>query len=308
MSTVKERESRMNLALEGLSVGDAFGDRFFANPDVVVGLIHQRALPPEPWLYSDDTEMALAIAEVLSRHHHIDRDELARTFARRYTANPHRGYGGGAHSILGDIAQGVPWTIAADDVFDGEGSMGNGGAMRVAPLGAWFAEDELEVVVEQARASAEVTHMHPDGQAGAIAVAVAAAWAWKTRGDLSEGRRLIEVAWANTPEGWTRDAIHKALSVPLERSVAFAASILGNGSRIISLDTVPLCLWCAARHLDNYEEAMWSTVSALGDRDTTCAIVGGIVSLATGQEGIPAAWLAAREPLDRATPRSRAGR
>ena len=42
---------------------------------------------------------------------------------------------------------------------------------------------------------------------------------------------------------------------------------------------------------------MWQTVSALGDRDTTCAIVGGIVSLQVGQAEIPAEWRDAREPL-----------
>ena len=61
---------------------------------------------------------------------------------------------------------------------------------------------------------------------------------------------------------------------------------------------MPFCLWCAAKYLDNYEEAMWATVSVLGDRDTTCAIVGGIVACYTGVEGIPPRdWRAAREPL-----------
>ena len=38
-------------------------------------------------------------------------------------------------------------------------------------------------------------------------------------------------------------------------------------------------------------------MSALGDRDTTCAIVGGIVACRVGIEGIPASMRAAREPL-----------
>jgi len=63
------------------------------------------------------------------------------------------------------------------------------------------------------------------------------------------------------------------------------------------LDTVPLALWCAGERLDDYEEALWLTVSALGDRDTTCAIVGGVVAAYTGAGGIPGAWLRAREPL-----------
>ena len=59
---------------------------------------------------------------------------------------------------------------------------------------------------------------------------------------------------------------------------------------------MPFALWSAAKHLDDYEEAMWKTVAALGDRDTTCAIVGGIVAL-TSKRPIPAEWLSAREPL-----------
>jgi ADP-ribosylglycohydrolase len=72
---------------------------------------------------------------------------------------------------------------------------------------------------------------------------------------------------------------------------------LGNGSQIISQDTVPFALWCAARHLTEFEEAIWTTVAGFGDRDTTCAIAGGIVALAVGREALPSEWLAAREPL-----------
>jgi ADP-ribosylglycohydrolase len=39
-------------------------------------------------------------------------------------------------------------------------------------------------------------------------------------------------------------------------------------------------------------------VSVGGDIDTNCAIIGGIVALGAGREGIPSAWLAAREPLN----------
>ena len=72
---------------------------------------------------------------------------------------------------------------------------------------------------------------------------------------------------------------------------------LGNGSRVSAQDTVPFALWCAGEYLDNYEEALWLTVSGFGDMDTTCAIAGGIVALYTGVEGIPEVWRAAREPL-----------
>lgn len=62
-------------------------------------------------------------------------------------------------------------------------------------------------------------------------------------------------------------------------------------------DSGSLRLWCAARHLDHFEEALWTTVSGLGDRDTTCAMVGGIVALSAGASSTPLDRLAAREPL-----------
>ncbi|EEF61878.1 ADP-ribosylation/crystallin J1 [Pedosphaera parvula Ellin514] len=76
-----------------------------------------------------------------------------------------------------------------------------------------------------------------------------------------------------------------------------AAVTLGNGSQVISSDTVPFTLWCAARYLHDYQEALWTTVAGYGDRDTTCAIVGGIVNLSTDATSIPAEWRDAREPL-----------
>jgi len=67
---------------------------------------------------------------------------------------------------------------------------------------------------------------------------------------------------------------------------------------------VPLCFWVAARKSEDFAEALWETVSALGDRDTTCAIVGGILAARTGVEGIPRPWLEAREPLPLSNPRT----
>jgi ADP-ribosylglycohydrolase len=90
----------------------------------------------------------------------------------------------------------------------------------------------------------------------------------------------------------------KAVRLPLSSDVRKAAELMGNGSEVCAHDTVPFALWCAARHLDNFEEALWTTVSALGDRDTTCAIVGGVVAMSVGLQGIPDSFMAAREPLE----------
>jgi ADP-ribosylglycohydrolase len=289
------RMDRVKLALDGLSVGDALGERFFfpSNPRL---LIEDRVLPAAPWRYTDDTVMALCIAEVLQHHRHVDQEELAYTFARMYWNNPNRGYGATAHSILQAIARGVPWSKASREAFDGEGSMGNGGAMRVAPVGAYYAND-LDQVVTAARASAEVTHAHREGQAGAVAVAVAAAVAWQNRDRPREEvvpelfREVIE----RTPEGDTRNGVIAASLLSSSRSVRDAVDRLGNGCRVTAPDTVPFALWCAARHLDHFENAIWTTIEGFGDIDTNCAIVGGIVALHTGADAIPQDWLTARE-------------
>jgi ADP-ribosylglycohydrolase len=194
---------RAELSLEGLSIGDAFGQRYFGQSDVMLAMIKRRALPIPPWQFTDDTVMAIGIVETLRARGALDPDHLAERFAVNFQRNPHRGYGAMARYVLSELWDGKDWRIVAPAVFGGSGSYGNGGA----------------------------------------------------------------------------------------------AAQLGNGSMVSAQDTVPLALWCAARHLDDFEAAMWETVSALGDRDTTCAMVGGIVALRVGHAGIPAAWKAARESL-----------
>ena len=288
----QDRIARARLSLDGLSVGDAFGGRFNFRTEP------SRDLPPPPWYVSDDTVMALSVVGVLDRHGEINQDELARLFARRYQADPHRGYGLSVRRVLDQIAEGEPWQESARSIYGGGGSMGNGGAMRVAPLGAYFA-DNLGEVIRQARASAEVTHAHAEGQAGAIATAVAAAWAWGARQRPSPrpGHEMLAFALEHTPKGETHDGLARASSLRLAATMEEAVSLLGNGSRITAPDTVPFALWCAARHIDDYAEALWTTVSAGGDNDTNCAIVGGIVVLAHGLGAVPEAWRAAREAL-----------
>jgi ADP-ribosylglycohydrolase len=62
---------------------------------------------------------------------------------------------------------------------------------------------------------------------------------------------------------------------------------------------VPFTIWAAARHLADFEQAIWTTAAAGGDIDTTCAIVGGITAAGLGAGRIPDGWLRAAEPLPR---------
>jgi ADP-ribosylglycohydrolase len=283
-------------SLEGLSVGDAFGERFFLHPDVAENIIAARAIPEAPWYYTDDTQMALSIVSILQEFGRIEQDSLASSFAQRYEME--RGYGAAMHRLLRKIQDGELWHQLAPNLFSGQGSFGNGAAMRVAPVGAYFAED-LDLVVEQAAKSAEVTHTHSEAIAGAIAVAVAAAWAARLKDSnyLPTRVEFLNLVLPYIPESEVSSKISLARNLSANTSVQSAAAVLGNGTQISAQDTVPFALWCASGHLNNYEEAIWLTVSGLGDRDTTCAIVGGIVAIYTGIAGIPPAWLQARESL-----------
>jgi ADP-ribosylglycohydrolase len=289
------RLARARLALDGLSVGDAFGSQFFLH-DVYTTHFHSRTTPPGPWRYTDDTEMGLGIFEVLESHGAVEQYELARVFGRRYHNEIYRGYGPGAHGILSAIHQGTPWRNVAYSAFGGSGSLGNGAAMRVAPVGAYFADD-LPRCAREASASAEVTHAHPEGRAGAVAVAIASAWAWNHREQTSPPGALLAAVLEYTPNGTTRTGLQGAAQLPAEAPAEQAAEVLGNGRRATAPDTVPFALWCAGRFLRDYPAALWACVSVGGDVDTTCAIVGGVVALASATT-IPQTWLAAREPLD----------
>jgi ADP-ribosylglycohydrolase len=292
------RIERARIALDGLSVGDAFGERFFTwPPEIITQVIAGREMRESWWRYTDDTEMALSITQVLEVFGHIDQDELATLFALRYAQDPRRGYGGMAHEILRRLGQGEAWSQVSPAVFNGTGSLGNGGAMRVAPVGGYFADD-YDLAVEHARRSAEVTHAHPEGQAGAIAVAVATAWAWQNRDHRGTDVPfdMLEFVASRTPDGATREGIDLANTL-IGADLQTAARRLGTGQRVTAPDTVPFCLWVAARHLRSYADALWETASVFGDVDTNCAIVGGIIALSVGRDGIPAEWLAAREEL-----------
>src|ERR1700730_9780657 len=139
-----DARERAWLSLEGLSVGDAFGQRFFLPQEEAVQRIARRELPETPWPYTDDTEMALSVVEVLHQRGTVDQDHLAARFAAR--AQFSRGYSPATYAMLGGVKQGLDWRILTQLAFDGTGSLGNGAAMRVAPLGAFFADAPTAVV------------------------------------------------------------------------------------------------------------------------------------------------------------------
>jgi ADP-ribosylglycohydrolase len=292
------RVERMQWCLNGLGIGDALGQMLGWEPNAAPRRLAAGPLPRAPWIHTDDTEMAISVVAVLKSHGEVNQEALVRRFARRFERDPHRGYGHMTRIQLRDINLGAKWKDTAANAFSGQGSMGNGGAMRIPPLGAYFAAD-LERCAHEARASAVVTHTHPEGVAGAIAVAVSAAIAWQLRGTSTfEGRRrFFEAVLDLTPESQVRHGIMLASQLPASTPVNDAAGQLGNGSLVTAPDTVPFCLWIAGHNSEDFAKALAEVIRVGGDCDTNAAIVGGIVALSAGSDSIPLEWLAAREPI-----------
>ena len=293
-----ERVERMKLSLDGLGVGDALGEMLAYRSANALSRLVNGELPAGPWFHTDDTEMAISIVAVLKLHGELNQDALARRFARRFERDPDRGYGRMTRIQLREINTGAKWQEMSANAFGGQGSMGNGGAMRVAPLGAYFADD-LERCVDAARASSMVTHTHPEGVAGTVAVAVGAAMAWRMRhgsGDEFDPSFFGEIIRL-TPESKVRRGIVLASQTPADVPLEDVAKALGNGSLVTAPDTVPFCVWIAAHHPRHFVEAIGKTISAGGDCDTNAAIVGGMLALSAGRSSIPTDWLKARETI-----------
>ena len=104
--------------------------------------------------FTDDTVLTVAVADcLLNRAGYVDK------FHEYTLAYPHRAYGLGFYHWVHSGSR-EPYN-----------SWGNGSAMRVSPVA--YAFETLEQALHEAKASAEVTHNHPEGIRGAIAVTMA---------------------------------------------------------------------------------------------------------------------------------------
>ncbi|MET7717581.1 ADP-ribosylglycohydrolase family protein [Streptomyces sp. NPDC005407] len=293
MTADSSRDRRFERALDslrGLSVGDALGSQFFVPSNYP--LLKRRQLPPGPWQWTDDTEMACSVLTVLAAHDRVDQDALARSFAEHHDFD--RGYGPAVNRMLRLVREGGDWRELAAELFNGQGSWGNGSAMRIAPLGAWYASDP-EQATHQAEISSYTTHQHREAVVGAMAVAAAAAIAANPAGPPRPAE-LLDGVVALVPRSAVGAGLRRARDMLDYDDAGTVAAVLGSGRRTSAHDTVPFALWSAARSLGDFERAFWTTAQVGGDVDTTCAIACGVV--AAGKSGQPpAAWLEQTEAL-----------
>jgi poly(ADP-ribose) glycohydrolase ARH3 len=251
-----------------------------------LGRLNASLAQPE-LVYSDDTQLTLALAEHLLEDPDVDPVGLARTFHEHY--EPWRGYAGGMHGLVAAWAVGMDVETAATSVFP-DGSFGNGAAMRVAPVGVLWA-GHPERLTEAATRQARVTHAHPIGMDAALAQARAVGVA-ATRGSFSATDIELLARQANTTE--VREGLVRAAELA-ERwddgELDFAAVATALGNRVIAHRSVPAALWAAAVG-GGFPYTVELCLGLGGDADTIAAMAGAIAGVAGTATAIPAEWLA----------------
>lgn len=276
----------------GLATGDALGAPYEGGllERLVWRIIGRSSGGCLRW--TDDTQMALDLAESLLQEDGVCPDALAKRFASSYRWS--RGYGPGAARILKRIRRGEPWEAASKAVY-AEGSYGNGAAMRAPVLALFFARGR-DGLIAAARSSARVTHAHPLGVEGAVLIALAAH-------ALLEGRsaaQLLEFVQSkcSTPEISERlktvTTWIESGDMPTPREVA---TKLGNG--VTAPTSCPTALYIALRHMKaTFETMMEFIITCRGDVDTIGAMAGALWGIVNGAERLPKVRLEGREVLE----------
>lgn len=261
----------------------------------VLGLITGGKVDPGNARYSDDTQMAIGVTQALVEDGEILPENLARHFVRNF--QPWRGYGPGAYGVIDAIKQGRPWDEPARQVFGGRGSYGNGAAMRVGPLGAFYWDADVQTIREAARLSSLPTHTHPHGIEGAVLIALGVAGALRQAEQNPE--ELDVDAWLEFVRSGTQDEIYLkkldqiAAFLEAEPEPCVVAARLGTD--LSATLSVPAALFAFASRWDSFADCVLYAVRLGGDADTIAAMAGAMVGAFHGASAIPENWLAALE-------------
>lgn len=285
----------MRGVLLGTAVGDAVG-----LPAEGVSRRRIARLFPGRWrhrfigrygMVSDDTDHTLFIAQALLAH-----PDSAERFARRL--------GWSLRGWLLTLPAGIGLATGRA-IFklwfgfspkrSGVWSAGNGAAMRVAPIGAFFADDGNKLR-DYVHASTLITHTDPRAETGALAVANVVAWSFSH--DMNERLKndIFTELLRNCGE---LDEEWQALVTGIETAIAHNLSVtdfadtLGQQQGISGYvyRTVPLALYAWYRHYGDFEATLSSLFNCGGDTDTVGAIAGAMAGAVVGEQGIPTEWI-----------------
>ncbi len=264
----------------GLAVGDALGGKFEAQDAYAIRARfptaeHLVAYPQDEIWYTDDTQMAIGVAETLVERGEIIEETLCRAFVVNYV--PSRGYGRGARVVLDAMEEGRDYREVAEQHFPG-GSFGNGAAMRVAPVGLVF-RDNRERLWEQARLSALPTHRHPLGIEGAQLLALAVAL-------CSSMEQFDRAAYFAHLLNACESAEYRAKLEQAEQ-VRCPDDLAGLGNRIEALHSVPTAIASFALTPNSFESTVCNVIFLGGDTDTLATMAGALSGAYLGIGRLP---------------------
>lgn len=292
-------EDRFTGCLLGVAVGDALGQPVEAFPPERLrrefGEVRE-FMPGDPRLpiplgagqWTDDTQMTLDIARSIVRCGRVDPEDIAQEFVRDHWGEGIRFSGFTVKYSLQRLKRGVSWQESG---LDDPMTAGNGGAMRIAPVGLFDCLHRNRLA-EDARLATIITHRHPEAVAGAMAVAYMVAEA--AAGALDPATVLADtiafVGESGVAENLSRAQELLAQGVETGR----ALQVLGTTGYVVH--TVAAAAYCFLRTPDDFERTVIDAVMGGNDADTTAAVAGAISGTYNGEAAIPARW---RENVER---------
>lgn len=301
-----EFTNRQRGCLIGLAVGDALGAAVeFMPPGSFAPVTGYRAggpHGPEPGEWTDDTSMALALADslVLAGWNLTDQAERYLSWWRN-----------GSYSVIDrcfDIGNATRWALSEferhrDPRRSGDPSeraSGNGSILRLAPVPIRFSHrfpDDIERLAEIAAESSIPTHASPQCLSACryMTIILAGLMHGHDRNDvLAPDWEPMQQLKAFAPLHPEVDAVASGSFRKLE-----PPAIKGSGYVVKSLEAA---LW-AFHNAQSFEEAVLKSVNLGDDADTTGAVCGQFSGAYWGETRIPSKWLsglAKREMIERA--------
>jgi ADP-ribosyl-[dinitrogen reductase] hydrolase len=261
----------------GAAVGDALGMPLEFGPrrpeDRLVREMQASRLPAGS--FTDDTEMALALADSLLAHCPLDPADLAGRFVDWLRAGP-ADVGIHTSSVLSRIAGGEPWrqTVEAMQRLNPD-SAGNGSVMRCWPVALAHWDDEAQLLADSVLQS-RVTHPHAECEAGSAFVNA-------TIQKLIHGAPPAEAV----EEALLAARVTDPLLAVIEEAPSRWRVELENSGWV--RDTLESAVW-GLLTTDSFEEAVIQVVNLGGDADTAGAVAGAMAGAAYGLAAIPARW------------------
>jgi ADP-ribosyl-[dinitrogen reductase] hydrolase len=292
-------QDRYRGAMLGLAAGDAVGTTLeFKSPGSFTPITDMVGGGPfglNPGQWTDDTSMALCLAESLIEQQDFDpADQM-----RRYVSWWREGYlssTGGCFDIGTTVRSALSRFEASGEPFSGSRdpqSAGNGSIMRLAPVPLFYAGDPERAIVMSAESS-RTTH-------GARTAVDACRYLGGLIVGALQGREkeeLLSAYYAPLPDYWMTKSLCPEIDAIAMGSFKDKGppEIKGSGYVVQSLEAA---LWAFHRS-HTFEEGCLLAVNLGDDADTTGAVYGQLAGAYYGETGIPAHWreqLAMRETL-----------